>query len=151
MNYTSFIKTAFFDLGGTLIGSNRDWQPGAQATLDKLRARHIRLGIISNTAAWSRAQILELLPADFDLGMFENSLVIFSSEVHLEKPDPAIFRLAIQRSHLMAADCLFCTEESSHTPIAQQLGMKVVNLRRPPNSDIGKLVKTLVNRRLLPA
>ena len=151
MHSTSFIKAAFFDLGDTLVGNNRDWLPGAPATLNKLRSRHIRLGIISNTGDMSRPAILNRLPADFDLGIFQNDLVIFSSEVHLEKPDPAIFRLAIQRSPLLPVDCLFCTEETSHIPIAQQLGMKVVNLRRPPNSDIGKLIAMLVRKRLLPS
>gem|GEM_PF-3792651 len=44
---SKFVRTAFFDLGGTLVGDQRTWIPGAKDTLAKLRARHIRLGIIS--------------------------------------------------------------------------------------------------------
>ncbi len=150
MHNPSLIEAAFFDLGGTLIGNNQDWIPGARRTIEKLHQRRVRLGIISNTGNLSRPAILDLLPRDFDLGLFEERLVIFSSEVHLEKPDPAIFRLAIKRSRLPAANCLFCTEDPSHIQVAQQLGMETFNVRRPPNSDIGQLVKILVNGRRLP-
>jgi HAD superfamily hydrolase (TIGR01509 family) len=150
MSNTSFIKVAFFDLGGTLVGNNKDWIPGAHETLGKLSEKQIRLGVISNTADFLRPAILDLLPEDFDLGIFEEELIIFSSEVHVAKPDPEIFRLAIRRSGVKPAECLFCTEELSHILVAQQEGMQTVSVRKPPNSNIGELISMLVGRGLLP-
>src|ERR1043165_6793417 len=140
MNHTTFIKVAFFDLGGTLIGNNRDWIPGAQDTLAKLSEKQVRLGIISNTGTLSRPEILELLPVDLDLGIFEEHLIIFSSEVHFAKPDPKIFRLAIERAGVQPAKCLFCTEESSHLQVAGHEGMKTARVGPTPGTDIGELV-----------
>ena len=149
MSHTPLIKVAFFDIGGTLVGSNRDWIPGAQETLAKLGEKQIRLGLISNTGDLSRPAILDRLPEDFDLGVFEEELVIFSSEVHVAKPDPKIFKLAIKRSGVKPAECLFCTEESSHILVARQKGMQTVSVQKPPNSDIGELIGVLVGRGLL--
>lgn len=150
MSNTSFIKVAFFDLGGTLVGNNKDWIPGAHETLAKLSEKQIRLGLISNTGDLLRPAILDLLPEDFDLGIFEEELIIFSSEVHVAKPDPEIFRLAIRRSGVKPTECLFCTEELSHILVAQQEGIQTVIVRKPPNSDIGELIGMLVSRSILP-
>jgi beta-phosphoglucomutase-like phosphatase (HAD superfamily) len=106
--------------------------------------------VISNTADFLRPAILDLLPEDFDLGIFEEEFIIFSSEVHVAKPDPEIFRLAIRRSAVKPAECLFCTEELSHILVAQQEGMQTVSVRNPPNSNIGELISMLVGRGLLP-
>jgi len=149
MSIITSIKVAFFDLGGTLIGNNRDWIPGAQDTLSKMRQRGIRLGLISNTKDLSRAEIMELLPRDFDMSLFHNDLVIFSSEVHVEKPDPQIFNLAIKRAGVKPNECLFCTEELPHISAAKQEGMQTALVQAPPNSDIGTLVERLTSEGLL--
>ena len=148
---SKFIKTAFFDLGGTLVGDQRTWIPGAKDTLAKLRARHIRLGIISNTANLERSQILALLPEDFDLVQFETNLIIFSSEVHLEKPSPKIFQLAVKKAGMKSDECLFCTEEHDHILAATHIGMQTFEVQKPPKSDIGQLIGKLVKAGLLPA
>jgi len=150
MHNTTFIKVAFFDLGGTLIGNNRDWIVGAQNTLVKLRAKHIRLGIISNTDKLSRPEILALLPPDFDMSLFERNLVLFSSEVKVKKPDPHIFLLAIERARVTASECLFCTEERDHITAANHVGMQTVKVRKLPNSDIGELSEKLTTAGMLP-
>ncbi len=149
MTIMDLIKVAFFDLGGTLVGKKRDWIPGAQDTLSKMRQKGKRLGLISNTNGLSRSEILEILPKDFNMSLFENELVIFSSEVHVEKPDPQIFKLAIKRAGVKPSECLFCTEESSHIEPAKQEGMQTALLQEPPNSDIGKLIERLTSEGLL--
>jgi HAD superfamily hydrolase (TIGR01509 family) len=150
MSSESFIKVAFFDLGGTLVLSQRDWIPGAQETLAKLRDKRVRLGLISNTNDLLRPAILNLLPVDFDLGLFDDELIIFSSEVHVAKPDPEIFRLAIRRANVSPGECLFCTEELSHVLVAKQEGMNTITVRKPPDSDIRDLVAKLTSIGLLP-
>jgi FMN phosphatase YigB (HAD superfamily) len=143
------IKVVFFDLGGTLVGNNRDWIPGAQSTLTKLNEKQILLGLISNTGDLRRPAILDLLPEDFDISIFKEELVIFSSEVHVAKPDPAIFRLALQRVGIKPTECLFCTEELSHILVAQQEGMQTVSIRKPPESNIEELINILIDKCLL--
>ena len=149
MSITTLIKVAFFDLGGTLVGGNRDWIPGAKDTLYKIRQKGVRLGLISNTKNLSRPEILKILPQDFDMNLFENELVIFSSEVHVEKPDPQIFKLAIMRSGVNPDECLFCTEELAHITAANQVGMRTALVQAPPNSDIESLVDRLTSAGLL--
>jgi len=150
MSDTNFIKVAFFDLGGTLVANNRDWILGAQGTLARLSEKQVRLGVISNTGDLSRPAILDLLPEDLDLGIFEEGLIIFSSEVHVAKPDPEIFRLAIRQAGVQPAECLFCTEEPSHLLVARQEEMQTARVGTAPGGDIGELVGVLVSRGLLP-
>lgn len=150
MSDNNFIEVAFFDLGNTLIDGNRNWLPGAEKTLAELSEKNIRLGVISNTAALSRPEILQILPENFNQIPFEKKLLIFSSEVHLVKPDRKIFRLAVEQAGVAPGKCLFCTEETSHLPNAEEEGMKTVAIQKPPNSDIGKLVEKLTTSGLLP-
>jgi FMN phosphatase YigB (HAD superfamily) len=149
MNIMTLIRVAFFDLGGTLVGNKRDWIPGAQDTLSQMLKKGIRLGLISNTKDLSRPEIMEILPKDFNMSLFENELVIFSSEVHVEKPNCQIFKLAIRRAGVNPSECLFCTEESLHIQVAKEEGMQTALLKEPPNSDIGKLIEKLTSQGLL--
>ena len=106
----SGISVLFFDLGDTLVRPTAGWVDGAQQAIDTLLTRGLRLGIISNTANFSRSQLAALLPPDFDFQRFDQSLVLLSSEIGVEKPSPQIFRLAVERSGVPAAGCLFCGE-----------------------------------------
>src|SRR5262245_33446034 len=105
------IAVIFFDLGETLVTRPRKWLPDAKALLDGVRQQGFRLGIISNTGdLTTRAQILDLLPTDFDLTRFEPVLTLFSSEVGMEKPQKAIFEEAVRRAGVPASQCLYCSE-----------------------------------------
>src|SRR6185369_3755546 len=64
---------------------------GALETVRDLKRRGYRLGVVSN--AEGRVE-RDLIGAGYD-GFFET--VIDSSVVGVEKPDPAIFRLALER------------------------------------------------------
>src|SRR5215813_85745 len=99
-------KVIFFDLGDTLITDNKAWIPGAKDALIALHQSGSQLGIISNTGALGRADIIAALPQDFDMTLFRGDLVIFSSEVGIEKPAPDIFRLAVARAGLPPQQCL---------------------------------------------
>ena len=91
----------------------------------------------------TRTQVLQALPPDFDLNDFEQALVLFSSEVQVEKPDERIFRLAVERANLPARECLFCTEDLTDTLVAQRMGMIASRVTKPPASDIGTLTERL--------
>jgi len=136
------VSVVFFDLGDTLVRSPAAWVPGAKEALAALRAKGLRLGILSNTGQLAREQILEQLPADFTLAVFDPQLVLFSSEVGIEKPALSIFYLGLQRAEVDARQCLFCTESLIDALAAQRTGMIAVRLLQPPASDIGSLVPT---------
>lgn len=134
------ITIVFFDLGNTLVTSSRHWLPGAKPLLYGLRHKGLRLGIISNTTGLSnRADILKLLPADFDPSAFETNLTLFSSEVGKEKPQTAIFLEAVARAGRPAKECLYCSEDIVETLMAQEIGMRSIRVQSLPNSDLSVL------------
>jgi FMN phosphatase YigB (HAD superfamily) len=137
-------KVIYFDLGDTLVRDGA-WLPGAMATLQALRAAGYRLGIISNTAQLTRAQLKLLLPADFPWTWFVPELIVLSSEVGVEKPAPAIFKLALDRTGADAAAgrVLFCTEALLDTVAAQLAGMRAVRLVPPSSTNHATDVDTL--------
>jgi FMN phosphatase YigB (HAD superfamily) len=140
------IAVIFFDLGDTLVDKKRNWLPGAQALLSGLRQSGFRLGIISNTGdLTTRAEILDLLPVDFDLNAFEASLTLFSSEVKKEKPQKAIFEEAVARTGKPASQCLYCSESITETLMAQQAGMRSIRVQTAPNSDLSGLRKAIAD------
>src|SRR5262249_48593731 len=138
------INVIFFDLGDTLVNSARHWLPNAKPLLHSLKQHGFKLGIISNTGnLTSRQAILNLLPTDFDLRVFEASLTLFSSEVGKEKPGRAIFVEAVSRSGKPAGECLYCSENIVETLMAQRVGMLSVRVQTPPNSDLDTLLQRI--------
>jgi putative hydrolase of the HAD superfamily len=73
--------------------------PGAREALAALRAARVPVGVVSNTLFSARAWTHELrrhgLAVDF---------VVSSADVRARKPDPAIFRAALDRLRLPAGD-----------------------------------------------
>src|SRR4051794_30538460 len=126
-------KVIFFDLGETLV-SNRMWVPNARELLNRLELDGLRLGIISNTAQLDRKSLNEFLPADFNWSQFEESLILLSSEVHIEKPNVGIFKLAIDKAGIASHLCLFCSENPLDCLVSQQVGMHSYRLQKPPDS-----------------
>ena len=141
------IEVFFFDLGDTLVrGASRDWIVGARELLHALANRAFRVGILSNTGnLQSRQEILDLLPVDFDLSLFEPGLVLFSSEVGLAKPDPEIFKEATRRAGIPAGRCLYCSESIPETLVAQHAGMLAVRVQPPPGGDLVRLEEFILD------
>jgi putative hydrolase of the HAD superfamily len=93
--------------------------------LPQLKKRGFRLGIVSNFAPTLHA-ILEAkgIAAYFDP-------VLVSTEIGLEKPDPAIFRLALDRCGLPAADILYIGDHDRNDIWApNQVGIDAVKIIR---------------------
>ena len=79
--------------------------PGARELLRGLRAAGLRLGLISN---WS-ARLPRLLRAlELDLAF---DFVLGSAEARCEKPEPAIFRLALERAGSSPERCLHAGDD----------------------------------------
>ena len=127
------LTTIFFDLGETLIrpvvenGELVRFVPFdfTLPVLGDLAARGLRLGVISNTGTETRQHMEELLEDAELLDFFEANLLIFSSEVHLTKDNPAIFMLAASRATEAAARCLFVGEDPQERDVATQAGFRV--------------------------
>ncbi len=94
-------------------------------TMAELQRRGLRLGIISNFAPTLKSILADKGILDF----FEP--VIVSTEVGLEKPDPAIFRLALERAGLEAADVLYVGDHDRNDIWAPaQAGIDAVKIKR---------------------
>ena len=103
-------RVVFFDIGDTLV-SGQQWLPGAKEAVVALKSMKIRVGLISNTGRLSREELVEgYLPDDFDFGMFDEDLVMLSSEVGIEKPSLSIFMLAAQHANVSPWEVLFVAE-----------------------------------------
>lgn len=87
----------FFDLGNTLVDTSGPSPyplfADAQATIDELQVRGIRLGIITNVpAGWHRADLEAILQQPAFLDEFD--ALALSSEAGASKPAPAIYLYA---------------------------------------------------------
>ncbi len=99
--------------------------PEASEVLDTLRGREIALGVISN---FDRR-----LYAVFDgLGLtrFFDHIVI-SSEVGADKPDPFIFRYALEKFGISPQDALHVGDDPKRDGGAEAVGLRVFHLERP--------------------
>jgi putative hydrolase of the HAD superfamily len=74
--------------------------PFARRVLDDLRAEGCRLGVVSNAAG----DVADLLARHHLAGSFDT--IIDSGRVGVEKPDPAIFRLALQELGVKPAEAI---------------------------------------------
>lgn len=115
----SAISVIFFDLGETLgdailSGSSLvafkpyDFVP---KVLGDLKAKELRLGVISNTGTETGAHMEVVLREAKLWDFFEPALRIFSSEVGMTKKNPAIFLLAAGRAGTPPDQCLFVGED----------------------------------------
>ena len=92
--------------------------PGAVETLDRLRGRGLDLAVVSN----------------WDVGLTEHlerigagrlfSTVVTSAEAGAAKPDPAVFRLALERLGVEPARALHVGDEDEDEQGAAAAGMR---------------------------
>jgi len=130
-------NAVFFDLGDTLGSAvlspppvhliRFDPFPFAQSLLADLRAKGLRLGIISNTGADGKDVIDDVLRTAGILDFFEPALRLYSHEVGLIKDSPAIFLRAADLAGHPAApeECLFVGEDATERAFAMQAGLRV--------------------------
>ncbi|MBN1284104.1 MAG: HAD family hydrolase [Anaerolineae bacterium] len=80
--------------------------PGAVETLHALKARRLRLGLISNTM-WPGASHCADLERFGLLDAFEPGALFFSDDEGIWKPDPEIFRRALAALDLRPAEAVY--------------------------------------------
>jgi 2-haloacid dehalogenase len=91
---------------------------GTVAILLELRRAGIRTYALSNWSAETFPQAKPMYP--FLEGM---DGILISGEVKLSKPDPAIFRLFLERFHLAPQDTLYIDDNQPNVTVAETLGM----------------------------
>ena len=101
-------------------------RPDAVPTLEELRRRGHRLGMIS-ACSQDVPDIWDETPFG---GMFDSA--VFSCSVGVSKPDPRIFELCREELGVEAADCLFVGDGANdELPGAERAGMTALQLRAP--------------------
>jgi 2-haloacid dehalogenase len=98
--------------------------PGTVALLERLRAEGVPLYAITNFSTEKFAEARARFPV---LTRFRD--VVVSGAVGLVKPDPAIYRLLLERNGLAAADCLFIDDSAANVRAAEALGMQAHHFR----------------------
>lgn len=109
---------------------NYDLFPDARPTLDELKGRGLRLGVISNFESWLRL-LLDRLEVR---GLFD--VLAISGELGWEKPDPRIFKWAMEEAGVDAAASVHIGDSPHFDPApAAALGMHGVLLDRHARWD----------------
>jgi putative hydrolase of the HAD superfamily len=103
---------------GLLARLGRHFRPVPELfeAVRRLRAAGHRTALLANS--WARATY----PPDAELARLFD-VVVLSREVGLRKPDPAVFRLTLDRLRARPADCLFVDDTPANTAAARALGL----------------------------
>lgn len=97
--------------------------PGVAPTLRTLKARGLRLGVITNTATPGAEKRRWLADAGIDV-WFDS--FVASCEVGVEKPQPRIYELALAECGVAADAALFVGHEASELAGARRVGLRTV-------------------------
>jgi putative hydrolase of the HAD superfamily len=116
-----------------IVGVRQDWtreallpRPDAIPTLERLRERGLRLGLITVCST----EVAELWESSAFRGRFDAT--VFSCEVGIAKPDPRIYKLCCERLGVLPEECLFVGDGGNdELPGAERVGMTAVQLRAP--------------------
>ncbi|WP_433872230.1 HAD family hydrolase [Saccharopolyspora sp. CA-218241] len=92
-------------------------EPVMHDLVRRLRAHGVRTALLSNS--WGNAYPRELLDE-----LFEDAVI--SDEVGLRKPDPRIYRLALDRLGLDADQVVFVDDGAPNVEAAEDLGIRCV-------------------------
>ncbi|MFW2587416.1 HAD family hydrolase [Sagittula sp. SSi028] len=101
----------------------RDAVPGSWEIVDRLIARGLTLGAITN---WSVETWPEGLKSHPRLAEIFDTLVISGKE-KLIKPDPAIYRLYCARAQVAPQDCVFIDDKLENCEGARSIGMDAIH------------------------
>lgn len=102
---------------------------GMLEILRRLKTQNVHLYVLSNTSL----RFYEYCQK-FDVFRLFDGMVISAKE-KLLKPDPAIYRLLLDRYHLNAKDCLFVDDRQANIEGAQKTGMHGHHFKTPHELD----------------
>jgi 2-haloacid dehalogenase len=99
---------------------------GSVALLDELAGAGTPVYALTN---WSAAKFTVARRRFPFLGRFRD--VVVSGEVRLAKPDPAIYRLLLERNGLAAGECVFIDDSLTNIEAAAGLGIHPIHFQSP--------------------
>ncbi len=94
--------------------------------LQSLRNAKYSLYGLSN---WPAEMFYRILPKYPFLGWFQD--IVISGEVGLNKPDPRIFQILLDRVNRPAGDCLLIDDSQKNIQTAQDLGFQTILFQSP--------------------
>lgn len=100
-----------------------DVYPGVGETLEKLKKKKYKLGIVSNAQEAFTLPELRM----FDLTKYFDEIVI-SSNFGFKKPDPRLFRIALKSLKVRASRAIYVGNDSVDVEGAHSVGIKAVFL-----------------------
>ena len=114
----------------------RGAQRAIAANVELVRALRpgYKLSVLSNADLTLRAR-LEREGLD---RLFDD--VVVSAEVGLAKPDPAVFRLAVERLGLETHECVFVDDWDDNVEAARRVGLQAVCYRAHKGDDLRALL-----------
>ena len=126
----SFPFDAYFEAVHARFAMPGVWfaYPEVTGVLADLESRGLKLGLVSNFDRRLHAVLDHLGLAGFF------AKVIISSEVGIDKPDPAIFRLALDTLAARPAEAVHVGDDPKCDWGATAAGLRVFELRRPENT-----------------
>lgn len=101
---------------------------GSVMILEELKSRGAPLYAITN---WNQDKFRETRARYGFLEHFHD--IVVSGDERLVKPDPAIYRLLLDRNGLEASTCLFIDDSPKNVAGAQAVGMKAHHFTSPEN------------------
>ena len=117
---------AYFGLSKTPWHSEDETPfPDAAPVLEALKRRGFRLGVIANQAPGSRERL-----AKWDLLQYFD-VIVASAEAGVDKPDPAIFRMALEQAACRPENAIMVGDRlDNDIRPAKALGMTTVRMKK---------------------
>ena len=91
-------------------------------TIDNIRTSGNKVVILSNT--WGLEPYNPYEPYDLDT---RADAVLYSELVRLRKPDPEIFRIAVERAAVTPTSCVFVDDIAHNLDPARDMGMRTIH------------------------
>ena len=99
-------------------------RPGVADLLRQARAARLELAIATTTSRVNLEGLARRFPGDLDLDAFD--AVVCGEDVSALKPDPEVYRIALQRLGLPARQCLAFEDTHNGVKSATGAGLAVV-------------------------
>ena len=120
------IMAEWMDMAGDLYGTSVPVKPGVRAYLEKLRDAGERMMVVTSAVpVHCRTALthLGLMP------YFER--IVFAQELHREKKDPTLWRLAAETAGVSTEDCTLYDDSVEACRGAKAAGMRAVGVYDP--------------------
>ena len=120
------IMAEWMDMAGDLYGTSVPVKPGVRAYLEKLRDAGERMMVVTSAVpVHCRTALTHLgLMPDFER-------IVFAQELHREKKDPALWRLAAETAGVSTEDCTLYDDSVEACRGAKAAGMRAVGVYDP--------------------